>query len=247
MLQGAEFTRHAEVVFHPGNQRLSIIQTGRGLDDHNHLSVDTTVSGSVPFLSPGAEVTMDPFKETYQYYPSGKAKNQTRQRMNSRTFWSSLLLTKTAPSLFLQLQPPPLLGSTQWLPQTEGQSLSPSSWNRISPTVTAGTATKLPAWRLCRSWWTGCLSCTWRRSGSWDTPSPTRSAQLEVRKNCLQRSHFHYKSEVVQSLYLLHMNSYNVGILTKYSFLKLKIVKWALTWNKVSDVWDTAFCGHLHT
>lgn len=60
------------MVFYPGNQRLSIIQTGRGLDDHNHLTVDTVLSGSVPILPPGAEVTMDPFKETYQYYPAGK-------------------------------------------------------------------------------------------------------------------------------------------------------------------------------
>uniref|UniRef100_A0A3Q2WCC1 Nidogen 2a (osteonidogen) n=1 Tax=Haplochromis burtoni TaxID=8153 RepID=A0A3Q2WCC1_HAPBU len=69
-LTGAEFSRHAEVVFYPGNQRLSIIQTARGLDDHNHLTVGTVISGSVPFLPPGAEVTMEPFKETYQYYPS---------------------------------------------------------------------------------------------------------------------------------------------------------------------------------
>lgn len=79
VLSGAEFTRRAEVVFYPGNQRLSIIQTGRGLDDHNHLTVDTVVSGSVPFLPPGSEVTMDPFKETYQYYPSGNHNNHKRQ------------------------------------------------------------------------------------------------------------------------------------------------------------------------
>lgn len=60
------------MVFYPGNQRLSVIQTGRGLDEHNHLSVDTVLSGSVPILPPGAEVTMEPFKETYQYYPSSK-------------------------------------------------------------------------------------------------------------------------------------------------------------------------------
>ncbi|XP_030609947.1 nidogen-2 isoform X2 [Archocentrus centrarchus] len=78
-ITGAEFTRHAEVVFHPGNQRLSIIQTGRGLDDHNHLTVDTVVSGSVPFLPPGAEVNMDPFKETYQYYPSVATSTSVRE------------------------------------------------------------------------------------------------------------------------------------------------------------------------
>ncbi|CAJ1087012.1 nidogen-2 isoform X3 [Xyrichtys novacula] len=78
---GAEFTRYAEVVFYPGNQRLSIIQTGRGLDDHNHLTVDTVVSGNVPFLPPGAEVTMDPFKETYQYYPSVATSTSVREYM----------------------------------------------------------------------------------------------------------------------------------------------------------------------
>ncbi|KAM9766649.1 nidogen-2 isoform 2-T2 [Menidia menidia] len=69
-IAGAEFVRRAEVQFYPGNQRLSITQTGRGLDEHNHLNVDTVVSGNVPPLPPGAEVTMEPFKETYQYYPS---------------------------------------------------------------------------------------------------------------------------------------------------------------------------------
>ncbi|XP_039462625.1 nidogen-2 isoform X3 [Oreochromis aureus] len=78
-LTGAEFSRHAEVVFYPGNQRLSIIQTGRGLDDQNHLTVDTVISGSVPFLPPGAEVTMEPFKETYQYYPSVATSTSIRE------------------------------------------------------------------------------------------------------------------------------------------------------------------------
>uniref|UniRef100_A0A8D0B1Y7 Nidogen 2 n=1 Tax=Sander lucioperca TaxID=283035 RepID=A0A8D0B1Y7_SANLU len=78
-ITGAEFTRHAEVIFYPGNQRLSIVQTGHGLDDHNHLTVDTVVSGNVPFLPPGAEVTMDPFKETYQYYPSVATSSSVRE------------------------------------------------------------------------------------------------------------------------------------------------------------------------
>ncbi|XP_074482615.1 nidogen-2 isoform X2 [Sebastes fasciatus] len=78
-ITGAEFTRRAEVIFYPGNERLSIIQTGRGLDDHNHLTVDTVLSGNVPFLPPGAEVTMDPFKETYQYYPSVATSTSVRE------------------------------------------------------------------------------------------------------------------------------------------------------------------------
>lgn len=79
MLPGAEFTRHAELIFYPGNQRLSITQTGRGFDDNNHLTVDTVVGGNVPFLPPGAEVTINPFKETYQYYSSGNNNNHNTQ------------------------------------------------------------------------------------------------------------------------------------------------------------------------
>ncbi|XP_057685264.1 nidogen-2 isoform X2 [Corythoichthys intestinalis] len=76
---GAEFTRRAELVFYPGNQRLSITQTGRGLDDHNHFTVDTVLSGGVPFLPPASEVTMDPFKETYHYYPSVATSSSVRE------------------------------------------------------------------------------------------------------------------------------------------------------------------------
>ncbi|XP_019716223.1 nidogen-2 isoform X24 [Hippocampus comes] len=76
---GAEFTRHAELVFYPGNQRLLISQTGRGLDENNHFTVDTVLSGSIPFLPPAAEVTMDPFKETYHYYPSVATSNSVRE------------------------------------------------------------------------------------------------------------------------------------------------------------------------
>ncbi|XP_049919102.1 nidogen-2 isoform X12 [Epinephelus moara] len=78
-ITGAEFTRRAEVIFYPGNQRLSIIQTGHGLDDHNHLTVDTVINGNVPFLPPAAEVTMEPFKETYQYYPSVATSTSVRE------------------------------------------------------------------------------------------------------------------------------------------------------------------------
>ncbi|KAL0969852.1 hypothetical protein UPYG_G00233220 [Umbra pygmaea] len=69
-ITGAEFTRNAEVTFYPGNQRLSIVQMARGLDNQNYLSVDTHLHGSVPFITPGASVQVEPYKEIYQYYPS---------------------------------------------------------------------------------------------------------------------------------------------------------------------------------
>ncbi|KAK3563522.1 hypothetical protein QTP86_030392 [Hemibagrus guttatus] len=71
---GAEFTRHADVTFYPGNQRLTIVQTARGLDNQNYLSVETHLEGSVPFVPPGASIQMEPFSETYQYYPSWKGR-----------------------------------------------------------------------------------------------------------------------------------------------------------------------------
>uniref|UniRef100_A0A8C5BTL1 Nidogen 2 n=1 Tax=Gadus morhua TaxID=8049 RepID=A0A8C5BTL1_GADMO len=78
-ITGADFLRRAEVVFYPGNERLTVVQAASGLDEHNHLTVDTVLSGSVPFLPPGASVTMEPFKETYQYYPSGEPLKETYQ------------------------------------------------------------------------------------------------------------------------------------------------------------------------
>ncbi|KAL1257619.1 hypothetical protein QQF64_010863 [Cirrhinus molitorella] len=69
-ITGAEFTRHADVTFYPSNQRLTIVQTATGLDTQNYLNVDTHLQGSVPFIPPGATVQMEPFKDTYHYYPS---------------------------------------------------------------------------------------------------------------------------------------------------------------------------------
>ncbi|KAI4889219.1 hypothetical protein NFI96_022471, partial [Prochilodus magdalenae] len=78
-ITGAEFTRYADLTFYPGNQRLSVIQTGKGLDGQNYLNVDTQLEGSIPFIPPGATVQMEPFKETYQYYPSLITSSSVRQ------------------------------------------------------------------------------------------------------------------------------------------------------------------------
>ncbi|XP_058846527.1 nidogen-2-like [Acipenser ruthenus] len=67
---GAEFARYADITFYPGNERLSIIQKAQGLDSQNYLTVSTEIQGQVPFVSPGATVQMEPYKELYQYLPS---------------------------------------------------------------------------------------------------------------------------------------------------------------------------------
>ncbi|KAG7466181.1 hypothetical protein MATL_G00162000 [Megalops atlanticus] len=78
-ITGAEFTHYTEVTFYPGKQRLTIIQTAKGLDSQNYLSLDTRIQGSVPFIAPGSTVQIEPYKETYHYYPSVVTSNSVRE------------------------------------------------------------------------------------------------------------------------------------------------------------------------
>ncbi|XP_071379455.1 LOW QUALITY PROTEIN: nidogen-1-like [Centroberyx affinis] len=66
-LIGGEFSRQAEVTFQPGNERLTIKQQFKGIDEHDHLVVSTELQGRVPDVPPGASVQIDPYKEIYQY------------------------------------------------------------------------------------------------------------------------------------------------------------------------------------
>ncbi|XP_048830880.1 nidogen-2-like isoform X2 [Brienomyrus brachyistius] len=67
---GADFTYHAEVIFYPGNQRLTIIQTAQGFSPESYIRMDTRIHGKMPFIVSGAKVEIEPYKEVYQYYPS---------------------------------------------------------------------------------------------------------------------------------------------------------------------------------
>ncbi|KAM9344791.1 nidogen-1 [Symphorus nematophorus] len=64
---GGEFTRQAEVTFVPGNEKLTIRQEFKGIDEHDHLMVSTTLEGRVPEVPPGSSVQIDPYSEIYQY------------------------------------------------------------------------------------------------------------------------------------------------------------------------------------
>ncbi|XP_023133776.2 nidogen-1 [Amphiprion ocellaris] len=64
---GGEFTRQAEVTFVPGNEKLTIRQEFKGIDEHDHLAVSTTLEGRVPEVPPGSTVQIDPYSEIYQY------------------------------------------------------------------------------------------------------------------------------------------------------------------------------------
>uniref|UniRef100_A0A3P8TX40 Nidogen 1 n=1 Tax=Amphiprion percula TaxID=161767 RepID=A0A3P8TX40_AMPPE len=66
-LTGGVFSRQAEVIFQPGNERLSIKQHFKGIDEHDHLVVSTKLEGRLPAIPLGYSVQINPYKEIYQY------------------------------------------------------------------------------------------------------------------------------------------------------------------------------------
>ncbi|XP_046907058.1 nidogen-1-like [Hypomesus transpacificus] len=64
---GGVFSRQAEVTFQPGNERLTIKQDFKGIDEHDHLVVSTELEGRLPEVPRGSSVQIDPYKEIYQY------------------------------------------------------------------------------------------------------------------------------------------------------------------------------------
>uniref|UniRef100_A0A7N8WWF6 Nidogen 1b n=1 Tax=Mastacembelus armatus TaxID=205130 RepID=A0A7N8WWF6_9TELE len=66
-LIGGMFSRQAEVIFQPGNERLSIKQQFQGIDEHDHLVVSTELEGRLPAIPVGSSVHINPYKEIYQY------------------------------------------------------------------------------------------------------------------------------------------------------------------------------------
>lgn len=66
-IAGGVFSRFAEVIFHPGNERLTIKQEFEGIDEHDHLVLNTKLDGHVPVIPPKNSVEIKPYKEVYQY------------------------------------------------------------------------------------------------------------------------------------------------------------------------------------
>lgn len=69
---GGVFSRQAEVTFQPGNERLTIKQDFKGIDEHDHLVVSTELEGRLPEVPRGSSVQIDPYKEIYQYTTNRK-------------------------------------------------------------------------------------------------------------------------------------------------------------------------------
>ncbi|CAL8367216.1 unnamed protein product [Gadus morhua 'NCC'] len=75
---GGEFTRKADVTFQPGNEKLSITQEFKGIDEHDHLVVSSVLEGRVPEVPRGATVQLDKYSEIYQYANNLISSSSTR-------------------------------------------------------------------------------------------------------------------------------------------------------------------------
>ncbi|XP_076020776.1 nidogen-1 isoform X1 [Genypterus blacodes] len=75
---GGEFTRHTEVTFMPGNEKLTIKQEFKGIDEHDHLVVSTTLEGRVPEVPQDSTVQIEPYSEIYQYSNNLVTSSSTR-------------------------------------------------------------------------------------------------------------------------------------------------------------------------
>uniref|UniRef100_A0A3Q3X132 Uncharacterized protein n=1 Tax=Mola mola TaxID=94237 RepID=A0A3Q3X132_MOLML len=64
---GGVFTRQAEMIFYPGNERLSIKQRFEGIDQHDHLVMSTELEGRLPDIPLDSSVQISPYKEIYHY------------------------------------------------------------------------------------------------------------------------------------------------------------------------------------
>ncbi|KAM4607761.1 nidogen-1 [Polymixia lowei] len=78
---GGEFTRQAEVTFLPGNEKLIIKQEFKGIDEHDHLAVSTTLTGRLPEVPRGSTVQIDHYSEIYQYSNNLVTSSSTRDYM----------------------------------------------------------------------------------------------------------------------------------------------------------------------
>lgn len=76
---GGEFKRQADVSFQPGGEKLTISQEFRGIDEHDHLMVDTRLDGKIPEVPQGATVQIDSYSEIYQYSINLITSSSTRE------------------------------------------------------------------------------------------------------------------------------------------------------------------------
>lgn len=69
---GGVFSRQAEVIFQPNNERLIIKQKFNGINEHGQLIMSTELEGRVPAIPLGYSVQINPYKEIYFYETNSK-------------------------------------------------------------------------------------------------------------------------------------------------------------------------------
>ncbi len=82
------------MTFLPGNEKLTIRQEFKGIDEHDHLAVSTTLEGRVPEVPPGSTVQIDRYSEIYQY--SNNCKIQLEQMVSLCSFYGFCVLEQTS-------------------------------------------------------------------------------------------------------------------------------------------------------
>lgn len=111
-LVGGVFSRRAEVLF-SGGERLSILQEFQGIDEHEHLQVQTQLEGTLPPVPEEATVHISPYTEVYHYdtnlitsssnrqytvvSPSGESQSLSYQWRQTITFQSCVHDPETRP------------------------------------------------------------------------------------------------------------------------------------------------------
>ncbi|MGH0139077.1 UNVERIFIED_CONTAM: hypothetical protein FKN15_068558, partial [Acipenser sinensis] len=78
-ITGGEFQRKAEVTFLPGNERFHITQDFKGIDEHEHLVVNTELDGRLPEIPAGSTVQIEPYTDIYQYSNTVITSSSTRE------------------------------------------------------------------------------------------------------------------------------------------------------------------------
>lgn len=185
--EGGEFTRQAEVTFLPENEKLTIKQEFKGIDEHDHLVVSTTLNGRVPEVPEGATVQVNPFSEIYQYsnnckLQSEKYKHWFTQSDSSHFPIFQIKQTLIHYHLFWQWSHPPPPGTTLWTCLTDPPTPGRISGVRPSPSRAASTTSPTETWNRPRcSTWTRYLSCMTPVMSSSGLPWATKSGTSTVR------------------------------------------------------------------
>lgn len=94
-----------EVTFQPGNEKLSIRQEFKGIDEHDHLVMSTTMDGRIPEVPYGSTVKIEPYSEIYHYSNNRKPPERRGVLFNIRDYLKYAFKTEKPPGCLSVLPP----------------------------------------------------------------------------------------------------------------------------------------------